>query len=212
VTGADTLTTVEQRVVTLAVSGDTNAEIARALFVSETTVEGHLRRAYRKLGIRSRRDLPPAVPLAAEGLSDEEPTRFQAFEVVGTGPPPEDEDAARAEIAAAFAGHGTLSEDRQSLAMVEDGENLGPTLLAAQERQANFIAETADISVSVDVVQFVDATHAAVWFTIAADGRPLLQHHGGGAVMIDGTWKMARSTFCGLMSLGGVQCPPPSEA
>jgi DNA-binding CsgD family transcriptional regulator len=61
-TGADALTSGEQRVVTLAVSGHTNAEIARALFVSEKTVEGHLRRAYRKLNIRSRRDLPSAVP------------------------------------------------------------------------------------------------------------------------------------------------------
>ena len=65
-TGADALTSGEQRVVTLAVSGHTNAEIAKALFVSEKTVEGHLRRAYRKLGIRSRRDLPPAVPAARD--------------------------------------------------------------------------------------------------------------------------------------------------
>ncbi len=62
------------------------------------------------------------------------------FEVEATGPPPEDKDAARAEIAAAFKGHGTLSQDGQSLVMVEDGENLGPTLIAAQERRANFIA------------------------------------------------------------------------
>ena len=60
-TGADALTSGEQRVVTLAVNGHTNAEIAKALFVSEKTVEGHLRRAYRKLGIRSRRDLPPTM-------------------------------------------------------------------------------------------------------------------------------------------------------
>jgi DNA-binding CsgD family transcriptional regulator len=76
-TGADALTSGEQRVVTLAVSGHTNAEIARALFVSEKTVEGHLRRAYRKLGIRSRRDLPPSIPLAsdADAESDGAPTR-----------------------------------------------------------------------------------------------------------------------------------------
>ena len=72
-TGADALTSGEQRVVTLAVSGRTNAEIAKALFVSEKTVEGHLRRAYRKLGIRSRRDLPPVAPkpdASGNGSSD----------------------------------------------------------------------------------------------------------------------------------------------
>jgi DNA-binding CsgD family transcriptional regulator len=65
-TGADALTSGEQRVVTLAVSGHTNAEISKTLFVSEKTVEGHLRRAYRKLGIRSRRDLPPTIPAQPE--------------------------------------------------------------------------------------------------------------------------------------------------
>jgi DNA-binding CsgD family transcriptional regulator len=74
-TGADALTSGEQRVVTLAVSGHTNAEIARALFVSEKTVEGHLRRAYRKLGIRSRRDLPPSIPLAPDAIPDDSTTR-----------------------------------------------------------------------------------------------------------------------------------------
>ncbi len=69
-TGADALTSGEQRVVTLAVSGHTNAKIAKALFVSEKTVEGHLRRAYRKLGIRSRRDLPPAVPVQPDRLGN----------------------------------------------------------------------------------------------------------------------------------------------
>jgi DNA-binding CsgD family transcriptional regulator len=34
-----------------------NQEIATALFVSRKTVEAHLTRAYRKLGIRSRTDL-----------------------------------------------------------------------------------------------------------------------------------------------------------
>jgi Bacterial regulatory proteins, luxR family len=43
----------------LAAAGCTNREIAQLLFVTERTVEVHLTSAYRKLGIRSRRDLPP---------------------------------------------------------------------------------------------------------------------------------------------------------
>jgi DNA-binding CsgD family transcriptional regulator len=35
--------------------------IARALYLSPKTIEWHLGNAYRKLGIRSRRDLPSAL-------------------------------------------------------------------------------------------------------------------------------------------------------
>ncbi len=53
-TGWEALTPAEARVAELATDGTTNQEIARALFVTEKTVEGHLARVYRKLGIRSR--------------------------------------------------------------------------------------------------------------------------------------------------------------
>jgi DNA-binding NarL/FixJ family response regulator len=59
--GADSLTPGERRVAELAASGSTNREIAQALFLSEKTVEAHLGRAYRKLGIRSRVRLAPAL-------------------------------------------------------------------------------------------------------------------------------------------------------
>jgi DNA-binding CsgD family transcriptional regulator len=39
----------------------TTREIAQALFVTEKTVEAHLGRAYAKLKIRSRRELPDAL-------------------------------------------------------------------------------------------------------------------------------------------------------
>jgi DNA-binding CsgD family transcriptional regulator len=52
--GVAALTPAERRVATLAARGPTNREIAQALFVTEKTVEVHLSRAYRKLGIRSR--------------------------------------------------------------------------------------------------------------------------------------------------------------
>jgi DNA-binding CsgD family transcriptional regulator len=57
-TGVAALTPAERRVAALAVDGLTNRGIAQALFVTEKTVEIHLRNAYRKLGIRTRWQLP----------------------------------------------------------------------------------------------------------------------------------------------------------
>ncbi|MFC4061195.1 ATP-binding protein [Planomonospora corallina] len=51
------LTPQELQVVRLAMDGGTSREIAAHLFLSPRTVEHHLYRAYRKLGIRSRREL-----------------------------------------------------------------------------------------------------------------------------------------------------------
>jgi len=53
----DRLTPAEWRVAELAASGHTNREVAALLFVSSKTVEAHLARVYRKLGIRSRAEL-----------------------------------------------------------------------------------------------------------------------------------------------------------
>jgi DNA-binding CsgD family transcriptional regulator len=58
VIGVAALTPAERRVAALAVDGLTNRSIAQTLFVTEKTVEIHLRNAYRKLGIRNRWQLP----------------------------------------------------------------------------------------------------------------------------------------------------------
>ena len=50
----DELTEAEQAVASAAASGLRNREIAEQLFMSPKTVEAHLSRVYRKLGIRSR--------------------------------------------------------------------------------------------------------------------------------------------------------------
>ena len=58
------LTPVEQRIADLVAAGQTNREVAAATFTSVRTVESHLGRIYRKLGIRSRTELaarPSAV-------------------------------------------------------------------------------------------------------------------------------------------------------
>lgn len=59
--GAASLTARERRVAELAADGRTNREIAQTLFVTPKTVEVHLSSAYRKLDIRSRRELPGAI-------------------------------------------------------------------------------------------------------------------------------------------------------
>jgi DNA-binding CsgD family transcriptional regulator len=63
--GADSLTPSERRVAALAAAGGTNREIAQTLFVTEKTVETHLGRAFRKLDISSRRQLPDVLSRAA---------------------------------------------------------------------------------------------------------------------------------------------------
>ena len=56
--GPASLTPSERRIAELAAGGHSNREISRILFVTPKTVEYHLRNAYRKLDIESRRELP----------------------------------------------------------------------------------------------------------------------------------------------------------
>lgn len=59
-----TLTTSERRTARLAAEGRTNRQIAERVGVSVKAVEWHLSGCYRKLGIRSRRQLPAALGAA----------------------------------------------------------------------------------------------------------------------------------------------------
>jgi DNA-binding CsgD family transcriptional regulator/tetratricopeptide (TPR) repeat protein len=62
--GVDSLTPSEKRVAEMAAGGDTNREIAQALFVTPKTVEVHLSSVYRKLGVSARSQLSKAFESA----------------------------------------------------------------------------------------------------------------------------------------------------
>jgi ATP/maltotriose-dependent transcriptional regulator MalT len=59
--GVEALTPSELRIVGLAAAGRSNREIAQELYVTLKTVEGHLSRAYTKLGVDGRAQLPQAL-------------------------------------------------------------------------------------------------------------------------------------------------------
>ncbi len=128
-----------------------------------------------------------------------------------SGQAPEDIESAETAIRAAFAGSSTESEDGASVPTIEKGEALGPVLVAAKKRRRDVVPLDAEVLTLVDEVVFTDPNHAAVLFSIVANGRTMLSRHRGDAVLVDGAWKVARSTFCGLMAMAGVPCPPDDE-
>ena len=65
-TTSDELTETERRVAELAAQGRTNKEIAAELFMGVSTVEAHLSRVYRKLGLRSRTELAGRIATARD--------------------------------------------------------------------------------------------------------------------------------------------------
>jgi DNA-binding CsgD family transcriptional regulator len=62
----DELTESEHRVASLAAQGRSNREIAAELFMGVSTVEAHLSRVYRKLGIRSRAALATRLAIVRD--------------------------------------------------------------------------------------------------------------------------------------------------
>jgi hypothetical protein len=137
--------------------------------------------------LRSRNVLPDLDQLAAQHAP--------------SGPPPDDEAAALADIAKVFERMGERSADGAALIHVERGENLGPCGAELQRRFPQYIFEGA--GKPPEKVKFLNASEAVVWMSTAVG------IHEGRAVLVDGQWKVSRATFCGLAAGGGVTCPPP---
>jgi DNA-binding CsgD family transcriptional regulator len=68
-TPTDGLTETEHRVAALIAQGRTNREAAATMFVTENTVQTHLRHIFQKLGVRSRTELAARLLTAAPGAT-----------------------------------------------------------------------------------------------------------------------------------------------
>jgi hypothetical protein len=139
-----------------------------------------------------------------------EPVEALAARIEPTGPPPEDEDAARRAITDAFLNTMEVGADGRTLLNVEDGEALAGCAEEIRRRVGQVIDQTESV---IEHIKFLDATTAVVWSTTLLNGRPPhpgLDRAEGRAVLVDGRWKVARDTMCRRWSYAGVQCPPRS--
>jgi DNA-binding NarL/FixJ family response regulator len=62
------LTTREKQILALVVMGLSNREIADQLFLAESTVKSHLFSAFRRLGVRTRKEASALILDAQQGL------------------------------------------------------------------------------------------------------------------------------------------------
>jgi hypothetical protein len=120
-----------------------------------------------------------------------------------------DRDAAEAAIEdafeAVFSGERSIAERCRA---IDRGDNLGPTMEEAAQRYA----PARILDVSVDSVRFVSEDEAEVHFTLwLSQFGPQGLNQTGHAVRIGDQWKVSRDTWCGLVRMIGVECPPPPD-
>lgn len=121
----------------------------------------------------------------------------------------DEREAAEAAIEQAFE---TVFSSRPSLdercRAIELGDNLGPTMEEAGQRYA----PAQSLDVSVDYVRFLGEDEAEVQFTIwlSQFGSSGMRQTGH-AVRVGDEWKVSRDTWCGLVRMIGVECPPPPD-
>ncbi|MFE3292296.1 hypothetical protein [Rhodococcus sp. NPDC059234] len=122
----------------------------------------------------------------------------------GTTPPSaaagSDARAAVTDAFVAFFSGDTAAAEK--ITLVQNGQAFADTVNAQADSP---IAKGATATVST--VDLDSPGHATVTYTVLLDGKPVLPDQTGEAVEVDGTWKVAQSTFCALLTLEGN--PPP---
>lgn len=103
---------------------------------------------------------------------------------------------------------GGANKDPQVIPTVLQNADKLTAVIAAQAKNPI----TAGLSATVSKVTLVNPHLADVTFTLLSKGQPLLSNQVGKAVLVDGTWKVAAYTFCGLASVAGTIPPECKQA
>jgi len=90
------------------------------------------------------------------------------------------------------------STAEQSQNALQDGDRFKAVL--DQQGTQSYAQKSA---ASVSSVKLISANTAKVVFTVTVAGQPLLPDADGYAVRIGGSWKVAATTFCSLLTLEG---------
>jgi hypothetical protein len=125
------------------------------------------------------------------------------------GPPPEDEDTARADVTEAVEHQFHRSEDGADLPWVSDGEGVGTHVGDAQRR----FGFDEPATVEVLGIAFDDDRQATVWFSVSIDGGRslILPQVNGRALLTPDGWRVARATVVDLLARSGIHVPPPES-
>ncbi len=82
----------------------------------------------------------------------------------------------------------------RKLALLQNGSKFAPVL-------AQLSSTAASVSSTVQKVQLTSSSTAKVTYTVLLGGAPVLSNQPGLAVKQSGTWKVADSSLCALLSL-----------
>ena len=85
------------------------------------------------------------------------------------------------------------------LALVQDGAQLAAFVEA--QAKTSFGAAATGSSATVSAVTVTSSSQATVHYQVLLLGTPLLKNQVGTAIYLDGTWKVAIASFCGLAYL-----------
>jgi hypothetical protein len=202
-----THTPIEQRLrEQLTRLSDSAASVPREHVPSVVVAHGAPRRPRRLLAaIAVAAVVVTAGAVAFVALRDDKaPNRVRVVGSVG-----EDASAEKA-IRTAFLGWMNAQPHDDISEYVEDHASILESLRQGMAQHS--AAGLAKYSGRVDSVQIVDATHAAVRYTILFDGKPNFANEPGEAIKIDRVWKVSRDTVCNLLTNGGITCPPRSTS
>jgi hypothetical protein len=92
------------------------------------------------------------------------------------------------------------------LANIDDPDGAYAAAARRLGASGQYAAQRHDSRAHVVAVVFTDATHAAVEFEITIGVGGTLGHQLGGAIDVDGRWKVAQGTGCVLLANGGFPC------